>query len=893
MSRRRVALLAVAAVLVVLFGGRWLALRYTDAIWFADLGQGARYRALLLRSLGWQAAIFAAALAWFAAHTVGVYASIGAVHLPRRLGNLEIDEAVPSRILRAVALGTAALLALATAYTFGDLDQYVALARAAAPFGRTDPFLGRDAAFYLAVLPLLEVLHLLAAVLAVLAALLVIGLYAVTGSLAVTGRRVRITPHARTHLVILLAALALVVAWGFQIDAYQTIAGGGHLNGALNATDRTIRIPASHALAAFSLAVAVGSVLALRWVRPMPLFIMWSLLGVATVLGRLVIPVSAEAWGASDDQETAVQIARFTDNYSREGFGLHATPVRLIPSAEVRPESAAALTQALDGLYAWSGQPELPGRMLDDIARDTTNLRLWSVSAALARDASGRLRPAAIAVAQTDFAHAERVMPRPRWTPLHRGPLAWGGEPVAISGALRAGSPEFLARLDPADTAPPGTPLRAGAPRVRFLPHAAELGIVGPDEGTATDPAPGILLSNMLRRLLLGWALQSPPLLDEHTSNADRVLYWRDIPTRLARLYPFAGFDPARAAIVDGRLTWIVDGYLMSQRFPLAEPIRWRGDLVNFLSSPYVVTVDAGSGATAFYMRPGANAFEASVARSARLSPLPAESLPDGVRRALHYPEGLLGGQAAMLARRSERDERGQPWTLLWGDTSESAHDAALQRPTVAIAAPDGGAPRVWQFIPLLDSRVSHLAALAAGTTSAAGALELVELRLEGNDVATPHAAGARMAAAPEWVAASAALGTTDNAIHRGPVLAVPAAGTVVYAQLLFSTGRLNEPIHIEGVGALAGSRVGFGTDTREAARSLVRGEGAPAVHVIGAADLAQARAAFLALDSARQAGNWEKFGQAWTNLRRALHLDPAPPPPNSRIPRTGSGSRP
>ena len=102
MSRRRLAFLAVAAVFVLLFGGRWFAVRYTEQLWFADLGQGERYRWLLLRGLAWQAATFVIAFAWYGAHTLGVYGSIGSVHLPRRLGNISIDEAVPSRTLRAM-----------------------------------------------------------------------------------------------------------------------------------------------------------------------------------------------------------------------------------------------------------------------------------------------------------------------------------------------------------------------------------------------------------------------------------------------------------------------------------------------------------------------------------------------------------------------------------------------------------------------------------------------------------------------------------------------------------------------------------------------------------------------------------------------------------------------
>ena len=41
-------------------------------------------------------------------------------------------------------------------------------------------------------------------------------------------------------------------------------------------------------------------------------------------------------------------------------------------------------------------------------------------------------------------------------------------------------------------------------------------------------------------------------------------------------------------------------------------------------------------------------------------------------------------------------------------------------------------------------------------------------------------------------------------------------------------------------------------------------------------ASLAEARAAFLAMDSASRHGNWGQFGRAWQALRRALGADTA-----------------
>ena len=160
MSRRRVAIGAVVAVLVVLFGGRWLALRFTEVAWHGELGDADRYLHLLWRSLAWRAAAFTAAFAWYGVNLHAVYRSIGSVQVPHRLGNIEISEAVPPRALRLLVLTTAVALALATAWTFGDLDHYVALSRHAVPFGLVEPVLGKDASFYLADLPLLEVVHL-------------------------------------------------------------------------------------------------------------------------------------------------------------------------------------------------------------------------------------------------------------------------------------------------------------------------------------------------------------------------------------------------------------------------------------------------------------------------------------------------------------------------------------------------------------------------------------------------------------------------------------------------------------------------------------------------------------------------------------------------------------
>ncbi len=861
-------------MLVLLFGGRWVALRYTEHAWFADLEQGARYRELMLRAFLWQATVLVAAFAWYAAHTLGLYRSIGSVHLPRRLGNLEIDEAVPARTLRNIALGIALLLAVATAYTFNDLGEYVALARAAPPLGVTENVLGQDASFYLATLPLLEILHLLATVSVLLTCLLVVGLYMLTGSFTVSRRSVRITPHARAHLMVLLCALALALAWGFHLDTYEVVAGGGHLGGALSGVDRTIRIPASSALAVIALAVAAGTALANRWVRPGVLVIIWGTLVVAALLGRVVIPLLAEVWGAGSNPALQQELQRGADEAARAAFGIGNPPVDRIGAGPVAADSVAGLEKALAGVYAWGAESVALSRLLEAAAGDTTRIRAWTITPVVAHTGN-RARPAALAIAQTDVASVPRQVPRPRWSQLHREALAWGSEPVAIEAGLRPGPLRFLTALDPADTGAPMAPLRHNPGRVRFLPRPAELGVIGPDENTFGADAPGILLAGWPRRLLLAWSLQSPPLLDEHTSIADRVLYWRDLPDRLARLYPFAGFDPPRGVMLDGRLVWIADGYLTSSRYPLAEHVRWRGEDVNYIESPYIATVDAFDGQTELYLRPGASAFARGVARAAALDPLPADSLAPGLRRELGYPTGLLGAQTAMLARHGPG---AAPALALATTDSAALRDASLLGPTFALLALGTARVRQWQMLPLTDARGIRLAALVAGSASESGQPELRVLVPQGAIALTPAEAASRMAATPAALASLALAGASGPA--RGKVLIVPAAGTIVYAQALYATtDRLRQPPRIAGIILLAGDRVAVGADIGAAVRSLQRGDAGSTRLPLGTEELAAARAAFLALDSAAKAGDWDRFARAWAALRRALRLEPSPAP--------------
>jgi uncharacterized membrane protein (UPF0182 family) len=887
MSRRRLAGYSVAAVFVILFGGRWMAIRFTEASWFADLGLAATYWTRFFRGLLWHGVTAVAATLWYAVQTIAVYRSISAVHLPRRVGDLEIAEAVPRRTLRWIAVGIAVVLGIVTAITFSEIPDLVALYRHATPLGLREPILGRDASFYLSRLPLLETVQLAALVL-VLFGLFVAGLlYALTGSITYAERRLRATPHARAHLVALAACLALVMAWGFQLDAYGIVGGGGAAAGAVAAADRAVRIPAATALSALALVVAAVTAASLRWRRTALVATVWATLGAAAVLGRWVAPFLSDAWRGKPDREVALALAQFADRYSRAGLGvLDRVPTeRLDARAVVPAESLASLGADLGGLSTWATEPALLDGALASILADSASPRSWESTLDRYPGTSGQPILTALAVPETDLLALDRATSRPDWTAVHRGPLSWAGDPVAVAVSDRPGPGfTFLGRLDPvSDSGVLPVPVARAPGRIRFLVRQGDLAIVGPDEPVPRGAPVGLRLGGLVRRLLLAWALQSPPLLERRTSVADRILIWRDVPRRLARLYPFASFAGPHAALVDGRVLWIADGYLASARFPLADHVPWQGEPVNFLRAPYVATVDAVSGVTRLYLRPPGLAFAQALAGGFGSPPLPSDSMSAALRRHLGYPEDLFAAQVEMLARHhGEVAATALPWVVSRREPADGA-PATPQPPIAALVAIGREAPRLWRLLPLTDGEGKRLAAIAAATADDDGTLRTRLLRLpDAGLFPTPAAAASRFAASPAVVAAVAGAGGPEGSVRRSDVVAVPVAGTVAYVQFVFgSIRRTDAPLLPRGVALLAGGQVGIGDGIAAAARSLVRSQGSAPFGAASAATLEEARAAFGSLDSAVRRGDWAGFGRAYELLRRVL----GPPAPGPRRP--------
>ena len=727
-ARRWALLVAVGLLAVVLVGGRWIAFETAERVWATSVPGGAAYLrardfARLLSGL-----LLLVTVGWGTGNLLLVYRSIGSMQLSRRLGDLEIVEAVPQPVLLAGTIGCGAVFGLLLILGTGDWWMSAAIAAHGVRFGVSDPVLHRDLGYYLAQLPWSERLHGLAFAAVSTATGLIGLLYAGIGSLRFRRWLPTANAHARAHLGVLLALLALTLTWGALLDPAESVAG---VHGALAPAALDARLVAAPFIAALGAIATIASIVWGLREKPTLLLGAWGGLLAASLVGFVVIPGSI-----ASSPPLPADTARTAPLRELEGlaFGVDG-PAERPPPGFATPDGAVA------ALAVWD-----PRRVLAAAARrrDLLGPRAQPVAAALA----ARARPTWIVAPAPDLEALARADP-PDWTAIHRGPWARVGRPLAAAEEDSLLDFESIATRDST---------------VWFGPGFTEFAVAAPDTWPALRRS-GVPLTAWWHRTALAWVLQSPALARGETDGL--VLLWRrDVTGRLRRLVSPAVFDSPTPVVVDAALWWVSYGYLEAEVFPLVAAVDSAGRHWRYLRAAFVGTVNAASGDTRIYLAPGADSLAAAWA--AVLTPLiqPVDSLPIGLRNELPFPERSFRA-ATVLAHRWQTD------TTTW---TPRPRDPFMLIVPESDGNPSETTPHTWTAQGFEAG--STFAALVAGTMSAHGPRLLVwqprpPVRLLPALVGSPNTTAPGVARL--WNAAGALF--YEQALFREPATGGPPAG--------------------------------------------------------------------------------------------------------------------
>ncbi|MEK7239141.1 MAG: UPF0182 family protein [Gemmatimonadota bacterium] len=554
-ARRRFAL-AGLALAVTLVAGRLFAGAYAEWAWYDALDAGSLWRVRLEALTTLRLGLFAIAFAFASANLLVMRRSIVSLVLPRQLGNLVIGEAVPGSTLTGAAVLLSLVIAAAMALT---QDAWLVLLRAhwATPIGESDPYLGRDMAFWMGWLPLERSLHAWSIVLAVVVGATVLVLYALTPSLRVDHGRMLLSTRARRHFSVYTALLLLLVAWGYRIDAFDLLMHGTGIRETFVAFDHQVLYP--YLIAAGFGTAAVALLVAWTGWRGQQRATLGALLLVlvAGPIGRVLLSVFDR---------------RFAGDAERASLDRSYHRVRVLYTRRAY--------------------------RVDDVLRGTAADRVRVGESRLATSVSG-WDPAALSRALADEPGAMAVPATTHWHASREGRLqarvllgTASSDASRLALALREADPtEADDRGAPwpvaAASASSVPPLSVGLGLVPVLPVLDTLGHVA-----APPFPPG------WRRVALAWSVRNLRLVAiESDDRRTRLLLRRDVRKRVQALLPFftAGTTP-QAMLVADSLWWTVELFNAGADYPLTEPLQLDGTLVRHAAPAGLALVNAHSG---------------------------------------------------------------------------------------------------------------------------------------------------------------------------------------------------------------------------------------------------------------------------------------------------------
>jgi hypothetical protein len=823
MKRRRSWLLVAGVALVaVLVGGRWLALETAERAWAHTVAGGDLYVTARRLSQLVRVTLLVLSVGWGTAHLWWVYRAIGSVQMPRRLGDLEIVEAVPQRLLLLGTIVTGLAYGVGISWGTGDYWLTAVLASSAPRFGILDPVLHRDLGFYAGELPWQSLQQGYATLAVALILALVSFLYVGMGSLRLQQGRIAVSAYARGHLGLLAACLAATIGWGALLDPAEVVAG---LHGPLDHAATALRIPGAGVLAVVAFTVTLLSLAWSGWGRPHFIAAAWLALVATLVAVYGLVPAIARSGRSGSIAADSISAAT---RASIEALAYGSDALR----DSTPPPSIGPIDSIVQVVPLWDAK-----RVADVVTR-----RDWlgphSTVAAVALDpARGRGgRPLWLVAPTPDAAALEQAAPPPGWRDVHAGRWTRAAGPIRVA--------ETDTGLAPVPPLPADTTTWFGTGFAQFA-------LVTPDSWPALHPA-GIPLEGWWRRAALAWALQSAQLARSGTAG-DLLLWRRDAAERLSRLAPFAHFDAPVPVLADGALWWLAYGYVTSETFPLAQPVAFEGRTVRYVRAGFVGAVAAATGRTRVTLAPGYDSLSAAWAR--RFAPLvqPLDSLPPELRVRLPFPRESFRLAAAALLRAHADTVTG------WIARPPSPYELTAPDPA---GTPSSGARHVWMAQGFETAKSGAFAALFAGVMTPEGPRLTLWTPVFTRLPAPLYGAGS----------------TTPGDLRLWTL-----GGALVSVQALFVQPEGGAGPRVDSVYLSWGDRKG-GAATRAAAlRSLLAAvPGAAGDTSLGARWITARRLAEQA-DSALAAGDLIGFGKLFGQLTQFLGVKRrqlAPPPP-------------
>jgi uncharacterized protein len=348
----------------------------------------------------------------------------------------------------------------------------------------------------------------------------------------------------------------------------------------------------------------------------------------------------------------------------------------------------------------------------------------------------------------------------------------------------------------------------------------------------------GIVLGGFLRRVMLAIDrddLGKLPFSDDVNSQS-RLLMHRNIRERVAAVAPFLTFDQDPYMVVgdDGRLSWIMDAFTVSNNYPYSTHYNLGDGSINYMRNSVKVVVDAYTGATTLYVFDSEDPILASYRRIFPSLFKDASVMPTDLRRHVRYPEALFKVQSEVyglyhMTNPAAFFNREDLWTV----ATESVTDSNGQQTTqmmqpnyVLMKLPGGTEEEFVEILPFTPANRNNLIGWIAGRSDGpdygtAVVYDFPKTKL----IDGPQQIEARIDQNAQLSGQLTLWNQQGSHVLRGSLLVIPSGRALLYAEPIYLQAQQSPMPELRLVVLALQDKLAYGTTFQAALRSLFGGE--------------------------------------------------------------------
>ena len=700
-----------------------------------------------------------------------------------------------------------------------------------------------------------------------------------------------LTKPIKTHLSLLLAAIALDIAVDFWLERYELLYNSAGVVWGADYTDAHARLFAFWVAIFASVLLGIWLIVAMWWNKlTLPIYGIL-VYGVVLILFVGTFPPLQKRF-VVEPNELAKEMPYIKHNiqFTQQAYGLDAIETKDYQLADSpNPNLIADNRETIDNIRLWDYRPLLSTyRQLqeirfyykfNDIDVDRYNL-------------NGDYRQVMLSSREFDYSE----VPRSARTWVNRRLKYTHGYGLVmnpVNEVTEDGLPVlFIKNIPPISQ----TDLTVEEPAIYYGELTKDYIYTGMgtpefdyprgDENAFTkyDGLGGVAINNLWRRLAYAYDFGSLKILTSNyfTSNS-RIHYYRQISERVSHVAPFLKLDSdPYMVIVNGRLKWIVDAYTTSNRYPYSEAVAYEHQTklidqkdINYVRNPVKVVVDAKDGTMDFYI---VDEREPILATYRQIFPnlfKPKDTIPPEIAAHFRYPQDLFEIQAKMYLSYHMEDpqvfyNREDDWRF-----ATELYDGVQQEvePDYLILKLPGETKvefsLVLPFTPInRDNTIAWMAARSDGANY--GKLRLYDFPKQELVYGT-FQIEARIDQNPEIAEQITLWSQRGSRVIRGDILVIPLDGSLLYVQSLYLRAKKGELPELARIIVAYDKQIVM-TPNLDRSLALVTGnDRSNLAEVINSGDKRSALELYQKAQEALQQGNWIEYGKYQQQLKNLL----------------------